>query len=127
MEVVRVVPAWTGTIEVERLVAAAIAQLPRLPLDLRAPAEHALTHLADLFEQSSAELIRLDFEHLSAGTGVLYLGLSLIIPDWERGFLTALGAGDWDGLRRHFGSSIAGDVATASLGAAGLDVESSPA
>jgi multimeric flavodoxin WrbA len=51
-------------------------------------------------ERTAAEVIRVEFQHLSARTDVLYLGLAFVLPEWYRILLFALGAGN-EGVRRH--------------------------
>ena len=64
----------------------------RLSLDLRTAAERALKHLAQRFQRTAAEVTRVELQHMSAGTDVLYLGLAFVLPECYRILFFALGA-----------------------------------
>jgi hypothetical protein len=70
-------------------------------LDLGTAAERTLKHFEQRFERTAGEVTRVEVQHLSARTDVLYLGLAFVLPEWYRILLFALGAGDLEGVRRH--------------------------
>jgi hypothetical protein len=100
---------------------------PRLPVDLGTAAERTLKHFEQRFERTAGEVTRVEFQHLSARTDVLYLGLTFVLPEWYRILLFALGAGDLEGVRRHLTVSDAEGDPAVNVGVAGSGVESDPA
>jgi hypothetical protein len=99
---------------------------PRLPVDLGTAAERTLKHFEQRFERTAGEVTRVEFQHLSARTDVLYLGLTFVLPEWYRILLYAR-AGDLEGVRRHLTVSDAEGDPAVNVGVAGSGVESDPA
>jgi hypothetical protein len=83
-----------------------VPRRPRLPVDLGTAAERAREHFAQGFERTAGEVTRVEFQHLSAGTDVLYLGLTFVLAQWYGILLFALGADDVERVRRHLQSPM---------------------